>query len=124
MKNFFSACFLLSVIGASPTYAVPPFYDLFKEKYGAPGAPLEKAIAVTKCNVCHIDQKPKKQRNDYGNAVSKYLKKVDFMGPAKKFDPKTPAGKKALADGLEKAGKEKSPGGQSFEQIIQGGKLP
>lgn len=108
----------------SSASAIQPFYDAFKEKYGLPGTPLEKPIQATKCNICHIDKKPKKERNDYGQAVAKHLKKADFAGNNKKFDPKSPEGKAALTQGLESAGEEQAPNGKKFAEIIQGGKLP
>lgn len=122
-KTFLQSAIALSFL-TGPALAIQPFYDEFKEKYGQPGMPLQKQIEEKKCNICHIDKQPKKNRNDFGQAVAKHLKKADFAGATKKFDPKSPQGKQALETGLDNAGKEKAANGQTFEQIIKGGKLP
>jgi hypothetical protein len=88
---------------AGSALGVQPFYDQFIEKYAPPNGPLNKQAVATKCNICHVAGKPKKERNDYGNAVGKHLKKVDFIGNAKKFDPKSAEGKQAIAAGLDNA---------------------
>ena len=124
IQRLFATVIVLLLVAGSAGWAIQPFYDAFKEKYGQPGTPLEKPIQATKCNICHIDKKPKKERNDYGQAVGKHLKKADFAGEKKKFDPKTPAGKQALDDGLNAAGEEKAPDGRKFAEIIKGGALP
>jgi hypothetical protein len=88
------------------------------------GDPLDAKVTEVKCNVCHVGT-DKKEHNEYGKAVSKYLQKADFIGAAKKFDKvASPETQKAIADGLEKAGAEKAGNGKTFAEIIKLGELP
>lgn len=116
------ACLVL-VFSAAPAWAIPPFNEAFKKEYVKPGTPLADKVMEVKCNVCHMG-KEKKEKNEYGKAVGKYLKKADFTGDAKKFDPKSEEGLKALADGLKSAEAEKSSGGKSYGDLIKAGELP
>jgi hypothetical protein len=113
----------LVVLCCMPSFAIQPFYDVFKEKYAKPGTPFEQKVEQTKCNVCHKGTK-KKDRNAYGEAVAKHLKKADFQGDTKKFDPKSDEGKRAIAEGLEKVGKDTAPNGKQFKELIEAGELP
>lgn len=124
MKKFslLLACLVL-VLSAAPAWAIPPFSDAFKKAYVKPGEPLEAKVAEAKCNVCHVG-KEKKDKNEYGKTVGKFLKKADFTGDAKKFDPKSDEGAKALQEGLDKAAAEKSSSGKTFGELIKAGELP
>lgn len=125
MKKFCIMLVCLAVLGtsAAPCWAIPPFNEAFKKNFVPAGAPIEAKVAEVKCNVCHIG-KAKKDKNEYGKAVGKYLKKADFAGDDKKYDPKSDEGQKALKEGLEKANAEKSAGGKSFGDMIKAGELP
>jgi hypothetical protein len=115
---------LVLVVSAAPALAIPPFNDAFKKIYVKAGEPLEAKVMEVKCNVCHVG-KEKKDKNDYGKTVAKYLKKVDFTGEAKKFDDiKGDAAQKALAEGLAKAGAEKSASGKTYDELLKSGELP
>ena len=107
----------------SPALAIAPFSNAFKDKYVKPGAPLEEKVAKAKCNVCHLG-KNRKNRNEYGKAVQLYLKKADFAGKDKKYDPKSEEGQKLLFEGLEKASAEKNADGKIFLELITAGELP
>jgi len=125
MKKFslLLVCLMLA-ISAAPAWAIPPFSDAFKKAYVKEGTPLAEKVAEVKCNVCHMG-KEKKDKNEYGKAVSKFLKKADFTGDAKKYDDvKGDAAQKALADGLKSAEAEKSSGGKTFGELIKAGELP
>lgn len=124
MKKFsvLLAC-LMFVLAAVPAWAVPAFNEAFKKAYVKEGMPLEAKVAEVKCNVCHMG-KEKKMKNEFGNAVGKYLKKADFTGEEKKYEPKSPEADKALADGLEKAAAEKSSNGKTFGELLKSGELP
>lgn len=77
------------------------------------------AIKEQKCVACH-DPKEKKKRNDFGKAVNKNLTKDDFdnlKGDMEKL------GKK-VEDAIKAALKEKSPGGKTFGEMIEAGKVP
>lgn len=122
-RTILALSLLVAFASAAPAAAIGPFLDAFKAKYVVKGAPLAAKVEVTKCNVCHVG-KSKKDRNEYGLTVGKFLHKVDFTGKAKVFDPKTDMGKKALDEGLTKAGDEKASDGVTFDERIAAGKLP
>ena len=125
MKKFslLLACLVL-VLSAAPAWAIPPFSDAFKKAYVKPGEPLDAKVMEVKCNVCHMG-KEKKDKNEYGKAVGKFLKKADFTGEAKKYDDvKGEAAQKALAEGLKSAEAEKSSSGKPFGELIKAGELP
>ena len=117
------AVVIIFVMSASPSVAIQPFNQAFKDLYTKPETPFAKKVEDAKCNLCH-DGKDRKKRNVYGIAVGNYLKKADFQGPTKKLDPKSDEGKKAVAEGLQKAGAEKSHQGKTFEELIKSGELP
>jgi len=125
MKKFCALIVCLAVLASStPAWAVPAFNDVFKKLYVKDGTPLAEA----KCNACHgknaEGKDDKKVRNEFGKAVAKYLKKGDFTGDNKKFDPKSPEGEKALTEGLEKAAAEKGSDGKSFADTLKAGQVP
>ena len=124
MKNHWCAMAGLAVmLTAGPAWAVKPFNDGFIKEYAKKGTPFGDKVEAAKCNLCHIDGKPKKMRNEFGMAVSKHLKK-DNVGPGKPIDPATDAGQKAIAEGLAKALAEKRADGKSFGDVIKAGELP
>ena len=128
MKKFCLSLLCLAIMGLStvPAWAIKPFSDAFKKKYveGNANAAFVEAVGAQKCNVCHMGDKSKKDRNAYGIALSKHLKKADFTGDAKKFDPMTEEGAKAIAEGLGKAEAEKNADGKTFGDLIKAGTLP
>lgn len=72
---------------------------------------LEKQVGEKKCNVCHFGKK-KKNRNDYGKALSKIVKKNE-------------KDKKKIKEALKKVEKEKSSvKDKTFGDLIKDGKLP
>jgi hypothetical protein len=125
MKKFCVSLAVLALLGmsAAPAWAVPAFNNAFKDAFVKEGTPLAEKVAEAKCNVCHVG-KDKKMKNEFGMVVAKYLKKGDFAGDSKKYDPKSDEGKKALADGLQKAVAEKSSSGKTFAERMQAGELP
>lgn len=115
---------LMLVFSAAPAWAIPPFNEAFKKAYVKEGTPLAEKVAEVKCNVCHVG-KEKKDKNEYGKAVGKFLKKADFTGDTKKYaNVKDDDAQKALAEGLEKAAAEKSSSGKTFGELIKAGELP
>jgi hypothetical protein len=59
--------------------ALPPFNKEWTAKYveGNGNAKFVEAVGTAKCNVCHMGAS-KKDRNEYGKAVSKYLTKAKY----------------------------------------------
>lgn len=117
--------FLVLILGCvASVQAIPPFGRAFNDLHARPGTPLEAKVKVAKCSVCHQGTR-KADRNEFGKAVRLHLKKDDFIGPHKIYtDPRNAPAQKALADGLAKALLEKSPSGQTFKELIEGGNLP
>lgn len=118
-------CLVVVGMGVANAWAVPAFDAAFKKMYceGNSNAKFVEAVGAAKCDVCH-NGKDKKVRNEYGQAVGKFLKKGDFGGDSKKYDPKSEEGMKVLAEGLKKAEGEKAASGKTFGEIIKAGELP
>src|SRR5215208_1756722 len=108
----------LSVESAS---ALPPFNREWTGKYieGNGNAKFVEAVGTAKCNVCHMGTS-KKDRNEYGMAVSKYLTKAKYN----EIKDDEAVAKKYILDGLEKAAAEKNAAGKSFGDLIKSGELP
>ncbi len=126
MKNYCLSLLGLAALAmlATPAWAIPPFNEAFKKMYVKEGEPLAEKVEAEKCNVCHFGKK-KADKNDYGKAVGKFLKKADFTGDDKKYDkPTDPEAQKAINEGLEAAGKEKSASGKTFAELLKAGELP
>jgi hypothetical protein len=108
---------------ASPAMAILPFSKEWKAKYSdnSKNEGFVKAVKEANCNVCHDPaSKSKKDRNPYGMAVSKYLKKADY----EKMKGDVEAAKKYISEGLDKAEADKAADGKSFGEKIKAGTLP
>ena len=70
---------------------------------------------------CHFG-KSKKNRNDYGKALSKLLKKDDYKTARVKAEAE--AVDKELEEAFKKVEAMKSPGGQTYGERIKAGELP
>ncbi len=116
---------------ASPAQALPPFKKAFDQKYVANStdANFKAAAKAAGCNICHVKDKEKTERNEYGAALAKVTGgkvKADLDAAA------TPAAKKAIVDAalknLQKAFQQveadKSAAGPTFGEQIKAGKLP
>jgi hypothetical protein len=112
------------VVGPGSAFAINEFKLGFIKKYAGDAAPAEfkGVVEATGCNICHIRGKNKRERNEYGMALSKFLKVADFQGNNKKFEGG--AAEKEIADALSKAELEKSKAGTTFGELIKQGKLP
>lgn len=112
---------LVSVMAGRPAEAHPQFKKEFDNRYikKAPGTDQEKSLAesakVAKCNVCHKGEK-KKDRNSYGDALSKFLTKKDRKDVAKI--------NKALDDVEKMHSKADDPTSPTYGDLIKQGKLP
>lgn len=102
---------LVPVFTAGLAHAYPEFKKEFDKKY----APLAPQIAKVKCNVCHVG-KSKKDRNEYGKALSKFITKKEKKKPDK------------IQEALQKAeGEHSDPANASsptFGELMKEGKLP
>ncbi len=108
---------LMLAVGANIAFGRPPYKEQFEKTY------KESKIADTakeaKCNICHFG-KEKKNRNDYGTALSKLLTEEKFKELKGKPEDLT----KSIQEALKKVSAEKSVSGKTFGELIEAGKLP
>ncbi|MCO6457260.1 MAG: hypothetical protein J5I93_18335 [Pirellulaceae bacterium] len=119
------AILVLFVLGLSarPALALPVFDKFFKKHYveGKGNAALEESVKEAKCNVCHYGTS-KKNRNDYGMALSDLLDKDNYKTARVNEEPDVVD--KELKEAFEKVEKMKSTGGAVFGELIKAGKVP
>lgn len=104
---------LVAVVGLeiNSAQAIPPFKKEWDAMYVKDGSPLAKAAGEAKCNVCHDkNSMSKKDRNAYGEALAKILKKTEK-------DPDK------IREAIKKVEAEKV-GDTTYGDLINGGKLP
>ena len=119
---------VIAVVLASPfilsgsSQARPPYPALFMEEYKANPNVIEAAKAA-KCNVCHdaAAGKTKKDRNEYGKALTKHVPTADEF---KMLMGNKPALAAKVSVALKATEAEKNAAGKTFGEIIRGGKLP
>lgn len=113
------------MLAGKPALAIKPFEVEFKKMYYKPnGDANEKKLAEaidkittgegdmkSSCAICHPG-KSKKERNEYGMAINKLLKKAD------KDDTKK------IADSIKATEAEKDKAGKTFGELIKAGMLP
>jgi len=106
--------------------AIPPFWAQFEAKYVKKDATDEKqkafaaTLVETKCNVCHIKGKEKKERNAYGMELAKLLNKKDFSPERMKAEPDK--ANQEIQAALDKVAAMKS--SFTFGELITVGALP
>lgn len=86
-------------------------------------SPVEdgKHVHENTCFVCHFGSS-KKNRNEYGKALSVYLKKEDFT--SEKVSADADKAKKTVLEAFMKVEAEKSAAGKTFGDLIKAGELP
>ena len=101
--------------------ALPPFNKEWKAKYveGNSNAKFVEAVEMEKCNVCHKGMN-KKDRNDYGQVVAKFLTKKKYN----EIKDDEAVAKKYILDGLKSAEGEKSKSGKTYGELFKAGQLP
>ena len=97
--------------------ALPPFNKEWVAKYN-PGEKYSTYVEA-KCNVCHTGMS-KKEKNEYGKAVGKYLTKAKYNA-IKEEEAKAKA---YILEGLQKVEGEKSSGGKTYGELLKAGTLP
>ena len=111
---------------ASPVFATSEFSKQWKNHYlsGDDVKPdFVKTGRKAGCYVCHVKKQDKKKvRNEYGEAVHKFLKAKDFPKDYVKENPEE--AKKKILEGFKKAAELKSKDGEKFGDKIKAGKLP
>ena len=122
-KVCFCLLLLVAAIGWSfqSASALPPFNKEWTARYveGNGNAKFVEAVSTAKCNVCHQGTS-KKEHNEYGKAVKKYLTKAKYT----QIKEDEAAGKKYIIESLQKAEAEKSPSGKTYGELLKAGTLP
>jgi len=116
---------LLAVIAVAITAAsienasaLPAVNKAFAAKYK--DSKVAAAAKAQKCNLCHVPKKKKTERNEYGEALSKFVTKDDY----KKLKADKPAWEAKVNKALDEAGKVKNKDGKTFGELIEAGTLP
>lgn len=101
--------------------ALPPFNKEWTEKYveGNGNPKFVEAVGTAKCNVCHMGTS-KKDHNEYGIAVKKYLTKAKYN----EIKDDDVAAKKYILEGFQKAEAEKNGGNKTYGDLLKSGELP
>jgi hypothetical protein len=122
MNRLLLAVVLASLFSLSrPSQARPLYPPLFIEEY-KDNADVVKAATEAKCNVCHdAAGKSKKDRNEYGKALTKHMPNAAEF---KMLMGNKPALKARVSAALKATEKEKNAAGKTFGDIIKTGKLP
>lgn len=105
----------------SSASALPPFQKEWKAKYtdGNSNAAFVEAAEAAKCNVCHTG-KSKKDHNEYGQAIKKFLTKAKYN----EIKEDVEAAKKYVNESLIKAEAEKSASGKTYGEMLKAGEPP
>jgi hypothetical protein len=112
---FALGCAFSLAVYASPAHALPVFKTAFQKKYNM------EAKNVT-CDVCHVPgEDKKKSRSDYGKVLEPLIDVEQFKGDSKLAGAEAD---KVLFDALDKAAKEKSKDGKSYDELIKSGVIP
>ncbi|TWT94646.1 hypothetical protein [Stieleria varia] len=112
----------------SPAMAISEFGKQWKNDYLSGddvSDEFKSAGRKAGCYVCHVKDHPKKKeaRNEYGQALHKYLKKEDFTKEYMKEHPEEAKAK--MVEAFKKVNAEhKSKDGTLFGEKIKAGKLP
>ncbi|MCH1493798.1 MAG: hypothetical protein L7U72_01105 [Rubripirellula sp.] len=124
MKRFVVTVACLMFL-ASPVLANSTFSKFWKAEFAGADADegFQKAVKTQGCYICHINGEDKKKvRNEYGEAIHKYLDAEDFPRDYVKENPEE-AKAKILA-GFKKAGEHKSKDGKTFAEKIKNNEIP
>lgn len=109
----------------TPSFAISEFGKQFKAQVMDSDASEEfkKEVKKANCYVCHVKGEDKKKvRNEYGEAVHKFLDGKDFPKDYLKSNPEEAKAK--ILEGFKKAGELKSKDGKMFSEKIEAGELP
>ena len=119
--------FVAMAIAPKNADAVPAFKKAFNQRYTnvIKDAKLVTKIKEAKCNVCHWaegDKKSKKQKNDFGVALSKLLKKDNYKSTRIAAEPDKV--KAEFDAAFKKLMATKNAKGKTFGELLKAGELP
>ncbi|MEZ6087495.1 MAG: hypothetical protein R3C05_05595 [Pirellulaceae bacterium] len=124
---------IVAATTASQAFAIGELKKEWSDRYaGDDSGDFKVAARKAGCYVCHVkgvkDKKTEESRNEYGKAMSAYLKSKDMTIDALKAKYKDDATKeeatKIMITMFEKVNEEKSKDGEAFGAKIKAGKLP
>lgn len=134
MKRVFVVMLIAAMMStlATPAMAITHFKKIWGEHYtpkgDEPGAEdvdpeFMKISRKAGCNLCHVKGEDKKKvRNEYGEALHKYLKAEDFSKDRIKAEPDKV--KEEIIAALKKVADVKNKEGDTFGERIKANKLP
>ncbi len=130
MKKLFAillVAFLAVAIAPKNADAIPAFKKAFDQRVTnvIKDAKLVATIKAAKCNVCHYvdgDKKSKKQKNDFGVAMAKLLKKDNYKSTRIAAEPDKV--KAELDAAFEKLMATKNAKGKTYGELLKAGDLP
>ena len=119
--------FTVVAIAPKNADAVPAFKKAFDQRYTnvIKDAKLVAKIKEAKCNVCHWvdgDKKSKKQKNDFGVALSKLLKKDNYKSTRIAAEPDKV--KAEFDAAFKKVMATKNAKGKTYGDLLDAGDLP
>lgn len=109
----------------TPSFAISGFGKQFKAQVMESDASddFKKTVKKANCYVCHVKGEDKKKvRNEYGEAVHKFLDGEDFSKEYMKENPEEAKAK--ILEGFKKANELKSKDGKAFGEKIKAEELP
>ncbi|MBL6724969.1 MAG: hypothetical protein ISQ09_07760 [Rubripirellula sp.] len=119
------AVFGCLMLFSSPVVANSTFSKFWKEKFAGAESDegFQKAVKTQGCYICHVNGEDKKKvRNEYGEAIHKYLDAEDFPKDYVKENPEEAKAK--ILEGFKKAGEHKSKDGKTFAEKIKNNEIP
>lgn len=121
MKKVFLplVCGLIVIGVGTQAFAIPKFKKAFDDKY-ATTPELRKVSDELKCFLCH--GKAKTVRNDYGKALSEFLKKGNYSDD--RFKAEGEKVKMEFEDAFKKVEAMKATDGKTFGERLKAGKAP
>ena len=131
MKRAFVLMLVAAVMTSSPAMAISHFKKVWGEHYTpseGPGADdvdpeFKKATRKAGCYLCHVKGEDKKKvRNEYGEALHKYLKAEDFSKDRIKAEPEKV--QEEIVAAFKKVEEMKSKDEKTFGAKIKANELP
>lgn len=113
------------VLMITPSFAISEFGKQFKEQVLESEASdtYKKEVRKANCYICHVKGEDKKEvRNEYGQAVKKFLDAETFTKEYIKENPDEAKAK--ILEGFKQANELKSSDGKTFGEKIKAEELP
>ena len=118
------AIFIVSSVATiKEARAIPAFAKAFTERYvdTSKNTDFVSSAKEARCNLCHFGTS-KKNKNDFGKTFAKYFKKTNYSST--RIREEASAVKKEFDEGLKKILSQKNPSGETYQSLIEAGKLP